>query len=154
MRFFIFFLMLALSNDCFAQNMYRGAAGGGVVSTQWQDNNYQKTKTVEKGTKFKDSEQFNDMKQNIKEMSGIMGNSEEVIQARNLLMLKEVLDFKMNDEKLAPQIEKLKNNKEFNTKLLKAMRDLDNKKNRNNKNQSVIKILNDAGGRIYNYLTN
>ena len=83
-----------------------------------------------------------------------MGSSKDVVKARNLLMLKEILDFKMQDATLAPEIEKLKQNREFNTKLYKALNQLDNKKNRNSKNQEVINILNDAGNRIYNSLAN
>ena len=94
------------------------------------------------------------MKDDIKNMRGIMGSSKDVVKARNLLMLKEILDFKMQDATLAPEIEKLKQNREFNTKLYKALNQLDNKKNRNSKNQEVINILNDAGNRIYNSLAN
>jgi hypothetical protein len=60
----------------------------------------------------------------------------------------------MQDETLKAEINKLKDNREFNTRLLRALNQLDNKKLRNQKNQEIMNILNDAGNRIYNSLSN
>ena len=153
MRTILFMITLLFATQSFSQSIYRSA----VKSVDQSQNTYSQARTQAKEkieTGFKNSERSQDMKDDIKNMRGIMGSSKDVVKARNLLMLKEILDFKMQDATLAPEIEKLKQNREFNTKLYKALNQLDNKKNRNSKNQEVINILNDAGNRIYNSLAN
>lgn len=141
MRIFLLALTFFFAMPAFSQTIY----GDSLDS--------ESTKP-EIAVRFKDSERANLMKQNIKTMRGSIGSSQNAIKARNLLMLKEVLDFKMQDETLKPEIAKLRENREFNNKLLNALNQLDNKKSRNRKNQEIINILNDAGNRIYNSLAN
>ena len=153
MRTILFMITLLFATQSFSQSTYRGA----VKSVDQPQNTYSQARVpaIERPeTGFKNSERSQEMKEDIKNMRGIMGSSQDVVKARNLLMLKEILDFKMQDATLAPEIEKLKQNREFNTKLYKALNQLDNKKSRNSKNQEVINILNDAGNRIYNSLAN
>ena len=83
-----------------------------------------------------------------------MGNSQDETEARNLLVLKAVLDYKMGDKKLEPYFEKLKHNREFYQKLARIMKDLDNKKYRNGTNQDIMSILDNAGARLYNNYSN
>ena len=153
MRIILFLAVGLLCNPCFSQTVYRGA-----VNSVKQEQNKNPEKNVKSEeivkTKFSDSERSEIMKQKIKDMQGLIGNSQDTIQARNLLFLKEVLDFKLQDETLASEVEKLKQNREFNQQLLKALNQLDNKKYRNTKNQQIISILNDSGNRIYNSLSN
>lgn len=72
--------------------------------------------------------------------------------ARNLMVLHDVINFKMGDEKLAKSFDKIENNKTYNKKMDKAFAKLDNSKYRNQKNQQVINILNEAGQKLYNLL--
>lgn len=146
MRIILFFITLVFALPCFAQTAYRSLDSNVV---QYQPETSEKVET-----KFKNTERADLMRQDIKKMRGTIGSSQNAIRARNLLMLQEVLNFKMQDEKLAPEIAKLRENREFNTKLLKALNELDNKKIRNRKNNEVMDILNNAGSRIYNSLTN
>ena len=75
-------------------------------------------------------------------------------EARNLLIVKMVADFKYGDEKLAGNYEEWENDKNFERKMNKVMSQLDNKKMRNTKNREVIRILNEAGNKLYNLLAN
>lgn len=146
MRIILFLSTLLFMQPCFAQTAYR-SLDSNVVQ-------YQQEMPEKAETKFKNTERADLMRQDIQKMRGTIGSSQNAIKARNLLMLQEVLNFKMQDETLAPEIAKLRENREFNTKLLKALNELDNKKIRNRKNNEVIDILNNAGSRIYNSLTN
>lgn len=146
MRIILFLATFILVQPCFAQTAYR--------SLESKNSYYNSEGSENIETKFKNTERADIMRQDISKMRGSIGSSQNAIKARNLLMLQEVLNFKMQDETLAPEIAKLRENREFNTKLLKALNELDNKKMRNRKNTEVINILNDAGNRIYNYLTN
>jgi hypothetical protein len=85
-------------------------------------------------------------------MRGYLRNSGDQKEARNILILKAVVDYKTGDEKLEQDFANLENNREYNKKLEKIMQQLSNKKIRNSKNKEVIQILNDAGNRIYNLL--
>lgn len=80
-------------------------------------------------------------------------NSGDDKTARNLMVVQEVSNFKMGDEKLAKSFEKLKNNKNYNKKMDKIFAKLNNNKMRNQKNQQVINILNEAGQKIYNLMS-
>lgn len=149
MRIILFFLILTISEPSFSQISYRNAARSNTITAPKVPFTEEKVET-----KFKDTERSEIMEQNIKTMRGYMDSSRNTTMARNLLFLKEVLDFKLQDETLAPEIEKLKQNREFNTKLLKALNQLDNKKNRNNKNQQIMNILNNSGNTVFNSLVN
>lgn len=75
-------------------------------------------------------------------------------EARNLMIVEAVARYKLNDEKLAEQFDSLENNAEYHRKLEQIMQNLSNNRLRNSKNKEVIRILNDAGNRLYNLLTN
>lgn len=75
-------------------------------------------------------------------------------EARNLMIVEAVARYKLGDEKLAEQFESLEDNAEYHRKLEQIMDNLSNNRLRNNKNKEAIRILNDAGNRLYNLLTN
>lgn len=152
MRIFFFILALFYASPVFSQAIYRGA----VNSEPAYYNNVPARQYNEptESSRFKDSDEAIALQENLQDMHGRIGSTSNEIKARNLLMLKKVLDFKIQDATLAPDIAKMQNNREFNSKLLKALNKLDNKKNRSTRDQEVINILNDAGNRIYNYLAN
>lgn len=75
-------------------------------------------------------------------------------EARNLLIVEAVARYKLGDEKLAEQFESLEDNAEYHRKIEQIMENLSNNRLRNNKNKEAIRILNDAGNRLYNLLTN
>lgn len=72
--------------------------------------------------------------------------------ARNLMILKEVADYKIGDEKLAKEFDNLEKTQEYHQKLGRILNKLSNKKLRNSKNREVIEILDDAGNKLYNLL--
>lgn len=72
--------------------------------------------------------------------------------ARNILIVKEVADFKLDDEKLQDEFAKVANSREYAQKMQRIMDKLSNKKLRNTKNKEVIRILDEAGKKIYNLL--
>ena len=149
MRKILFLAVLLFCEPCFSQTAYSGA-----VNSMGQTRSmpvYQKQKSE---TRFKDSEQAENLERNIRDMRGKIGYSQNTQQARNLLLLKEVLDYKLKDETLSAEVSRLQQNREFNKQLLQALKKLDNKKNRNSKDQEIINILNDSGNRIYNSLLN
>ena len=75
-------------------------------------------------------------------------------EARNLKIVEAVAHYKLSDEKLLQEISKLDNNREFNRKMQKIMDNLSNDRHRNSKNKEVLKILQDAGNKLYNLLAN
>lgn len=152
MRIILFLAAFLISQSCFAQTMYRGAVSGAATVQNY--NMQAQEQGQRENTKFKYSERSENMREDLRNMRGTIGSSQDAITARNLLLLKEVLDFKIQDEKLASEIKRLKENREFNKDLLKALNQLDNKKIRTQKDNEVINILNDAGSRIYNSLVN
>ena len=153
MRIFFFLLTLFCAVPTFSQTIYYGAVDYDVNNQKRlpAENQYENTSN---GTGFKDSEQAIALKKNLKNMRGTVNRSPDALKARNLLILKKVLDFKIQDLTLKDEIAKLEENREFNAKLLNALNQLDNKKFRDRKNQEIINILNDAGNRIYNSLAN
>lgn len=90
----------------------------------------------------------------LRQMRGVMLNSGDQREARNLMIVAEVASYKLGDEKLVKQFATLEDNREYHKKLQKIMSQLDNKKMRNRKNKEVIRILNDAGNKLYNLLAN
>ncbi|MBO6281030.1 MAG: hypothetical protein J6N49_00715 [Alphaproteobacteria bacterium] len=90
----------------------------------------------------------------VKTMRGSLRNSGDDKIARNLLVVKEVADFKIGDEKYAKNFETVENTRAFDRKMEKIMEKLSNNKRRNMKNDEVVKILNEAGEKIYNLLGN
>lgn len=75
-------------------------------------------------------------------------------KALNLLVLQEVATYKLGDERLKKEIDGLKNNRSYYDKLDKIKKKLSNGKISNTNNQEIMRILNDAGNRIYNLLGN
>ena len=73
-------------------------------------------------------------------------------EAAYFATLKAVLDYKMQDEKIKDDLEKLRQNKKFNAWLEKSLSELSNAKNKNGKNQNIYNILHDSGAQIYNQL--
>lgn len=150
MRTILFMFVLLFATQSFSQTTYSGA----VKNTAKAQTYISQPAPKKAETRFKNSERATEMKEDIKNMRGNIGSSQDALRARNLLILKEVVDYKLQDETLAPEFEKLKQNREFNAKLLKALNQLDNKKLRSSKDQEIINILNDSGNRIYNSLLN
>lgn len=74
--------------------------------------------------------------------------------ARNILVVREIANFKMADEKLEKEFEKVEGNREFNRKMEIIQSRLSNAKLRNTKNKEAIRILNDAGEKLYKLLAN
>lgn len=87
-----------------------------------------------------------------KNAKGFIRNYGNQKEARNLLILRAIVNYKFGDEKLAKEIDRMETNKEYNKKLQKVMNELSNKKMRNSKNKKVMDILNDAGNKLYNLL--
>ena len=79
-------------------------------------------------------------------------NTGDARVARNILILQEVINFKLGDERLQKEFAAIENNSNYYKKLEKIMKELDNRKNRNSINNQVINILDDAGNKIYNLL--
>lgn len=75
-------------------------------------------------------------------------------KAFNIMILQEVASYKLGDEKLKKEVEGLRNNREYYDKLEKIKKKLSNGRISNTNNQEVLRILNDAGNRIYNLLGN
>ena len=75
-------------------------------------------------------------------------------KARNILIVKQVADFKIGDEKLTKDFETVESTREFERKMEKIMENLSNRKMRDSKNREVINILNEAGDKLYNLLAN
>ena len=75
-------------------------------------------------------------------------------EAFNLMVVQEVATYKLGDEGLEKEIDGLKNNSEYYTKLEKIKKKLSNSKFSDSKNKEIMRILNDAGRRINNLLGN
>ena len=75
-------------------------------------------------------------------------------EARNIMIVEAVARYKLGDKKLADQFESLEDNAEYQRKIEQIMENLSNESMRNNKNKEAIRILNDAGNRLYNLLAN
>lgn len=66
--------------------------------------------------------------------------------------LKAVLDYKMEDEQLLEDLQKLRENEKFNAALEKKLQKLTNSRHKNLKNRHVYQMLINAGKNIYNEL--
>ncbi len=75
-------------------------------------------------------------------------------EARNIMVVQAVVNYKLGDDKLAKQFEKVEDNAEFERKMQQIMENLSNNRMRNTKNREVIRILDDAGNKLYNLLAN
>lgn len=90
----------------------------------------------------------------VKYSRSILPTNKDQKTARNLMIVKEVVNFKMGDENLAKYYDNLDDNKRYNKDMDKIFSKLSNSKRSNTKNKKVIEILNDAGERIYNLMSN
>lgn len=72
--------------------------------------------------------------------------------ARNIAILKAVVNYKIDDEENIRAIEQLRQDKNFNMKLQKMLNKLSNKRTKNADNRKVLDILEKAGNDIYNVL--
>lgn len=106
-------------------------------------NNNQKAPVNDKKALKKEQEQWK---------SGYMHDYGDERDARNIMIVAKVADYKLGDENLAPEYERLRYNKEYNQKIKEIMQNLDNGKYPNSKNQQVINILREAGNKLYNLL--
>ena len=72
--------------------------------------------------------------------------------ARNIKIVEAVAHYKLGDENLREEIEKLDQNREYNKKMKKIMEKLSNDKRRDTKNREVVRILQETGNKLYNLL--
>ncbi len=73
-------------------------------------------------------------------------------EAKYITTLKVVADHKMKDADLVSDIDKLRQNKNFNRDLVQMLAKLDNDKPNSAKNLKIKRILERAGKEIYNEL--
>ena len=66
--------------------------------------------------------------------------------------LKAVTNYKIEDEEIERDIEKLRQNRVFNEKLQKMLNKLSNRRTKDTTNRKVLKVLEDAGEQIYKLL--
>lgn len=84
--------------------------------------------------------------------SSYMPDYGDARDARNIMIVAKVADYKLGDENLAPEYERLRYNKEYNKKITEILQNLDNGKYPNSKNRQAINILREAGNKLYNLL--
>lgn len=133
MRYVLLFVIVLLSTNAVAQ----------VRQQQGQNNYYQQQNLQEM--------QDNPVMKMSRSFISSSGNQGE---AFNLMVVQEVATYKLGDETLQKEIDKLKNNQEYYNKLEKIKRKLSNSKLSDSKNKDVMRILNDAGRRLNNLLGN
>ena len=73
-------------------------------------------------------------------------------KAKYMTTLKVVADYKLGDEEIADDVDKLREHKAFNQELSKMLKKIDNSKASTAKNRKILKILEQAGREIYNEL--
>lgn len=72
--------------------------------------------------------------------------------AAYLATLKAVLDYKMNDEEVSEDLQRLRENAEFTEALRKKMESLTNTRRKNSTNKRIYQMLINDGEKIYNEL--
>lgn len=72
--------------------------------------------------------------------------------AQYMATLKAVANYKIEDEEIERDIEKLRQNRMFNERLQKMLNKLSNRRTKDTTNRKVLKILEDAGEQIYKLL--
>ena len=85
-------------------------------------------------------------------LRGFMRSYGDQKEARNVMIVEAVARYKLGDEELQKEFEKLERNKEYHQKLDKIMKNLSNKKYQDRKNKEAMKILQEAGNKLYNLL--
>lgn len=73
-------------------------------------------------------------------------------EAQYMATIKAVANYKIEDEEIRKDIEKLRENRLFNERLQKMLEKLSNRRTKDSKNRKVLKILEDAGEEIYKLL--
>ena len=73
-------------------------------------------------------------------------------KAKYITTLKVVADYKLNDEEIAGDVDKLREHKAFNQELSKMLKKIDNSKPNNARNRKIMRILEQTGRDIYNEL--
>ena len=72
--------------------------------------------------------------------------------AQYMATLKAVTNYKIEDEEIERDIEKLRQNRVFKEKLQKMLNKLSNRRTKDTTNRKVLKVLEDAGEQIYKLL--
>ena len=72
--------------------------------------------------------------------------------AAYLATIKAVADFKINDAEELDSVNRLRQDPQFNKKLYEMVQKLSNARNKDAKNQRILKILKQAGKDIYDEL--
>ena len=72
--------------------------------------------------------------------------------AQYIAVLKAVVNYKIDDAENIRNIERLREDKRFNEKLVKMLDKLSNERSKNTTNRRVLQILEQAGKDIYNLL--
>ncbi len=72
--------------------------------------------------------------------------------ARNMAVLKAVVNYKINDEENMRDIEKLREDVQFNQRLLRMLDKLSNERTKDARNKRVLEILEKAGDDLYREL--
>ena len=72
--------------------------------------------------------------------------------AQYLATIKAVANYKINDEEEIDNVERLRQDANFNRKLQKMLNKLQNSRTKNSDNKRILKILEDAGKDIYDIL--
>lgn len=73
-------------------------------------------------------------------------------KAKYVTVLKVILDHKMNDEELMPDVAKLRESERFKKELVKMIGKLDNSRPSEAKNRRIMRILERTGKEIYDEL--
>lgn len=72
--------------------------------------------------------------------------------AQYLAVIKAVANYKINDAENLRQVEKLRENENFNRKLQKMLEKLSNSRTKDTTNRKVLQVLERAGKEIYDLL--
>lgn len=72
--------------------------------------------------------------------------------AQYLAVIKAVANYKINDAENLRQVEKLRENENFNRKLQKMLEKLSNNRTKDTTNRKVLQVLERAGKEIYDLL--
>ena len=73
-------------------------------------------------------------------------------KAQYVATLKAVTNYKIEDEEIIRDIEKLRENRGFNENLQRKLDKLSNRRTKDTTNRKILKIIEDAGEQIYKLL--
>lgn len=163
MRFFIF-LVFFLSASSVSAQVAQISAGGTTIYSRHDNvyipNNRQQEPKPDKTTSNNvavlktatDKQETTADAENNKNLRGSLRSSGYQKTARNIMIVNNVAEYKLGDEQLVKYFNELQSNREYQRKMQKIRDNLQNEKIRNSKNREIIRILDDAGERIYNLL--